>query len=99
MATVSTFPLATLLSKGFIPFNPLALKPKKNPKPKTKKSNTMKCNLYEDNSHGYDREWANINDLLPDLLGSNALCSLDLGSLVVVGATSPSGSPHPDIPS
>jgi hypothetical protein len=49
----------------YVPFDPSALKRKKNSKPKAKKSNITEHNLYEDDPHGCDGEWANIDDLLP----------------------------------
>jgi hypothetical protein len=98
MATVGTLLMVTLLPMKYIPFDPSALKCKKNSKLKAKKSNIMERNLYEDDSHGCDREWANINEL-SNLLDSNALRSLDPELLNKVGATSPSGSPHLGIPS
>ncbi|KAF2804449.1 uncharacterized protein BDZ99DRAFT_481262 [Mytilinidion resinicola] len=97
MATVSTFPIATSLSKAFIHFNPSTLKPESKPESKPRKSksqakkpNITERNLSEDDSHRCDEEWANINNLLPGLSGSNALRSLDPEPLVAVGATSPS---------
>jgi hypothetical protein len=68
----------------YVPFDPSALKYKKNSKPKAKKSNITERNLFKDDSHGCDGEWANIDDLLPDLSDSNALHSLDLGLLAAV---------------
>jgi hypothetical protein len=106
MATVSTFPLATSLSKAFIHFNPSTPGPESKPesKPRKSKSKARKPevtghNLSEGDSRGCGEGWADIGDLLPGLSSSNALRSLNPEPLVTVGATSPSGSPHPDIPS
>ncbi|KAF2178266.1 hypothetical protein K469DRAFT_334460 [Zopfia rhizophila CBS 207.26] len=94
MATVSTFPLATSLrSIKYVPFDPSALKRKTKSKPKAKnKPNITEHNLYQDGSHRYDEEWANINDFSTDLSDSNALRYLDPGLPAAVEATSPSGS-------
>jgi hypothetical protein len=81
----------------FFSFDPSARKRKTNSKPKPKKSNITEHKLYDDDSHGYDGEWANIDDFSSSLSDSNALRSLDPGLLAIIGATGLSGSLYPGI--
>ncbi|KAF2180907.1 hypothetical protein K469DRAFT_714084, partial [Zopfia rhizophila CBS 207.26] len=101
MASASTLPLATSLPPiKYVPFDPSSLKRKTKSKPKPKnKPNITEHGLYEDGSHGYDGEWADIDDFSTDLSDSNALRSLNPGLPAAVGATGPSCLLHPGISS
>jgi len=51
-------------------------------------------NLSKAGSPKYNREWANINNFLTNLLDSKASRSPDLGLLALVRAINPLGSPY-----
>ena len=78
----------------YIPYVPPLLKPKakySTVKPKAKPK-IIESNLSETSSSKYNREWANINNFLANLLDSKVLRSLDLGLLALVRAINPLGS-------
>ena len=91
-SSFSTLLLTPLLPPiKYIPYIPLILKPKTKSKPKARpkpkvKPKITKPNLSEAGSPKYNKEWANINNFLANLLDSKALRSLDLGLLAPVRA-------------
>jgi hypothetical protein len=93
MASFSTLLLTPLLpSIKYISYVPLILKPKTKSKAKPKvKPKIIKPNPSKASSPKYNREWANINNFLTNLLDSKALRSLDLGLLALVKAINPLG--------
>jgi hypothetical protein len=94
MASFSTLSLPhPLRPMKYIPYVPLAPKPKTKSKANVKaKPKTTKRKLYEDGSHGYEGDWANIDDFPTDMSGPNP------GPSAAAGAASPSGSLHLGIP-
>jgi hypothetical protein len=92
-SSFSTFLLTPLLPPiKYIPYIPLILKPKIKSKPKPKaKPKMTEPNFSEAGSPKYNREWANINDFLTNLLDSKVSRSLDLGLLALVRAINPLG--------
>jgi hypothetical protein len=95
-SSFSTLLLTPLLPPiKYVPYVPLILKPKTKSKAKPKvKPKIMEPNLSKASSPKYNREWANINNFLTNLLDSKALRSLDLGLLAPVRAINPLGLPH-----
>jgi len=79
----------------YIPYISLILKPKIKSKAKAKaKPKITEPNLNKASSPKYNKEWANINDFLTNLLDSKVSYSLDLGLLALVRAISPLGLPY-----
>jgi len=64
------------------------MKSKVKPKAKPK---IMESSLSEAGFPKYNREWADINDFLTNLLDFKVLCFLDLGLLAPVRAINPLG--------
>ncbi|XTI93001.1 hypothetical protein V2W45_1204942, partial [Cenococcum geophilum] len=87
-SSFSTFLLTPLLPPiKYIPYIPLILKPKIKSKAKPKaKPKITEPNFSEAGSPKYNREWANINDSLTNLLDFKALRFPDLGLLALVRA-------------
>ena len=86
-------PLLPLIK--YILYVPLILKPKTKSKAKPKaKPKIMKPNPSKTGSPKYNREWANINNFLTNLLNFKVLHSLNLGLLALVKAINPLGLPH-----
>jgi len=92
-SSFSTLLLTPLLPPiKYIPYIPLILKPKIKSKAKPKaKPKIMEPNLGKASYPKYNREWADINDFLTNLLDFKALYSLDLGLLALVRAINPLG--------
>ena len=79
----------------YVPYISLTLKPKTKSKAKPKaKPKITKPNPGEAGSPEYNREWADINNFLTNLLDSKASRSSDLGLLALVRAINPSGLPY-----
>ncbi|XTI82342.1 hypothetical protein V2W45_1228903, partial [Cenococcum geophilum] len=69
----------------YISYIPLILKPKTKSEAKPKaKPKIIKPNLSKASYSKYNREWANINNFLTNLLDSKVLCFLNLGLLALV---------------
>ena|ERR1700733_15079415 len=92
-SSFSTLLLTPLLPPiKYIPYIPLILKPKIKSKAKSKaKPKIIEPNLNKAGSPKYNREWANINNFLTNLLDFKALCFLDLGLLALIRAINPLG--------
>ena len=79
----------------YIPYIPLILKPKMKSKAKPKaKPKIIKPNFGETGSPKYNREWADINNFLTNLLDFKALRFPNLGLLALVRAINFLGLPH-----
>ena|ERR1700733_13737641 len=90
-SSFSTLLLTPLLTPiKYIPYIPLIFKPKTKSKTKPKvKPKITEPNLSKAGSPKYNREWANINDFLTNLLDFKALRFLDLKLLALVRAINP----------
>ena len=90
-SSFSTFLLTSLLTFiKYIPYIPLILKPKIKFKAKFKvKPKMIKSNFSKTSSPKYNREWANINNFLTNLLDFKASRSLNLKLLALVRAINP----------
>ena len=92
-SSFSTLLLTPLLPPiKYIPYIPLILKPKTKSKAKPKaKPKIIKPNPSKAGSPKYNKEQANINDFLTNLLNSKVLYFLNLGLLAPVRAINPLG--------
>jgi len=92
-SSFSTLLLTPLLPPiKYVPYIPLILKLKIKSKAKPKaKPKIIEPNLGEASSPKYNKEWANINNFLANLLDSKVSRSLDLGLLALVRAINPLG--------
>ncbi|KAF2191760.1 hypothetical protein K469DRAFT_341777 [Zopfia rhizophila CBS 207.26] len=95
-SSFSTLSLApSLPPMKYIPYVPLAHKPKTKSKAKAKPTPKITdLSLGEAGNPEYDGEWADIDDFSTDLADTNASRSLDPGLPAAVGADGPSGSPR-----
>ena len=76
----------------YIPYIPLILKFKTKFKAKLKvKPKMTKLNFSKAGSPKYNKEWADINDFLTNLLDFKILHSLNLGLLALVKTINPLG--------
>jgi len=93
-SSFSTLLLTPLFSPiKYIPYISLILKPKIKSKAKPKaKPKITEPNFSKAGSPKYNREWANINNFLTNLLDFKVSRSLDLGLLAPVRAINPLGS-------
>ena len=92
-SSFSTLLLTPLLPPiKYVSYIPLILKPKIKSKAKPKaKPKIIKPNPSKAGSPKYNREWANINNFLANLLDSKASRFLDLELLALVRAINPLG--------
>ena len=92
-SSFSTLLFTPLLpSIKYILYIPLTLKFKTKSKAKPKaKPKITEPNFSKAGSPKYNREWANINNFLTNLLDFKALCFLDLGLLALIRAINPLG--------
>ena len=89
-STLLLTPLLTFIK--YIPYISLILKSKTKSKAKLKaKPKIIEFNFSKAGFPKYNREWADINNFLTNLLDSKVSRSLDLGLLALVRAINPLG--------